>query len=135
VSIVIYLAENVELTSKLGRARNNAKLQSDQVPDMNIVLYFTEAVEPTEGSARSYAKLGLQDTPKSDSSKVPNNNKKYFTQGHSCMIGPYVFHFLIQSGKMSPNHKSETSDGDVSCAEVVLNTLVFVGSVMSALAF
>jgi hypothetical protein len=28
---------------------------------------------------------------------------------------------------MSPNHKSETSDGDVSGIEVVFNTLVHVG--------
>jgi len=43
------------------------------------------------------------------------------------MIGPYIFCFLIQSGKVRPNHKSETSDGDVSSVAVVLNILVYMG--------
>jgi len=66
-----------------------------------------------------------KDKPDRDGGKVPNSEEKYFIQGHSCTVIPNVLFFLIQRGKMSPNHKSETSDGDASGVEVVLYILVY----------
>ena len=67
-----------------------------------------------------------QDKQNCESGKVPNNTEKCFIQGHSCTVIPYILFLLVQRGKMSPNHKSETSDGDASGVEVVLYILVYV---------
>ena len=67
-----------------------------------------------------------QDKQNCDSGKVPNNTKKCFVQGQSYTVIPYILFLLVQCGKMSPYHKSETSDGDASRVEVVLHILVYV---------
>ena len=72
-------------------------------------------------------KLRLKDAPKHERGKVPNPSKKYFIQGHSCTVFPYILYLLIQSGKVSPNHEGETSDGNISADEIVLDMLVYVG--------
>jgi hypothetical protein len=67
-----------------------------------------------------------QDKPNCESGKVPNSTEKYFIQGHSCTVIPYILFLLVQRGKMSPNHKCETSGGDASGVEVILYILVYV---------
>ena len=67
-----------------------------------------------------------QDQQNCESGKIPNNTEKCFIQGHSCTVIPYILSLVLQRGKMSPNHKSETSDGHASGVEVVLYILVYV---------
>jgi len=68
-------------------------------------------------------KFRREDKPSCDSGKVPNSKEKCLIQGHSCIIIPYILCLLVQSGKVSPNHKDESSDGDVSGVEVILDIL------------
>lgn len=65
------------------------------------------------------------DIPKCDRGDVPNSNKKCFIQGKSCVVIPYAFYLVVQSGKVSPDHECETGDGDVSSVEMVLDELVY----------
>ena len=67
-----------------------------------------------------------QDKQNCESGKVPNNTEKCFIQGPSCTVHPYTPCLLVQRGKVSPNHKSETSDGDASGIEVVLYILEYM---------
>lgn len=53
------LLVDLELTSKLGCARNSARLQSRQILQMGTYLWLTEAVKSTVVLARSQGKSNL----------------------------------------------------------------------------
>ena len=67
------------------------------------------------------------DERKCDSTNVPNGNEKCLIQGHSYVSTPNVPYLIIQSGKMSPDHKGQTGDCDISGIQVILDILVYVG--------
>ena len=71
-------------------------------------------------------KFRFEDKPKRDSGKVPNSNEECFIQSHSGIVIPYAPHLFVQSRKVSPNHESETRDGDTSGIEMVLDKLANV---------
>lgn len=67
------------------------------------------------------------DERKCDSTNVPNGNEKCLIQGHSYVSTPNVPYLIIQSGKMSPDHKGQTGDCDISGIQVIFDILVYVG--------
>lgn len=68
------------------------------------------------------------DQPKSDKTNIPNGNEKCLIQGYSYVSTPNVLFLLIESGEMSPDHKGETGDCDISGVKVILDILVNVGT-------
>lgn len=72
-------------------------------------------------------KLNVEvDKPKCNSTNVPNGNEKCLIQGHSYVSTPNVPYLLIQSRKMSPDHKGQTGDCNISGIQVILDILVYV---------